>query len=61
MELEYKVLKEILVEQKKTNELLERLINKGDNDNGRSTTGKSDVSESEGTVRRKRGPNRNVR
>lgn len=63
MELEYKILKEILSEQKKTNELLaeqNELIRKGGVKDGRTITKQSDVSKSEGTVRRQRGPNRNV-
>jgi len=60
MELEYKVLKEILEQQKKTNVLLEQLINKGDSEDGRTTAGARNVSESEGTIRRKRGPKRSV-
>lgn len=60
MELECKVLKEILAEQKKTNELLEKLILRGENNNGRTITKQSDVPKSKGTVQRKHGPNRNI-
>lgn len=52
MELEYKVLKEILAEQKRTNELLAQLIEKGANKDGRTITKSSDVPKSKGTVQR---------
>jgi hypothetical protein len=57
-QLEYDMLKRLVKAQERTNELLVEI--KEAVTNGRTTTRKSDVPEGEGTIRRKRGPNRNV-